>query len=159
MANDTSSSRCSAGSERLYTEQQVREAVEKVISDMLERGEIMRPSGQPQQSTGNEQLIEHLLCYENGDHLVHLRAEQIDSIIAALTAAEPQTAPEPMSSEEKDLFAAVTKHDLGGAVSHLRSFFSVPQLHHRKQYADLLEAQAKLIAHFVNRSRQQRGQE
>jgi len=60
-----------------------------------------------------------------------------------------------VAAEEKELFAAVTKHDLAGAISHLRNFFSVPQLHHRQQYADLLEAQAKLIAHLVNRTEPQ----
>lgn len=54
--------------------------------------------------------------------------------------------------ELRELFAAVTKHDLAGAVSHLRHFGSVPQMEHREKYADLIEAQAKLIAYFVNRA-------
>ncbi|HEV2155434.1 hypothetical protein [Bradyrhizobium sp.] len=37
-------------------------------------------------SAGNDELIQHLQCYENGDHLVHLKAEQIDRIIEALSA-------------------------------------------------------------------------
>jgi hypothetical protein len=56
-------------------------------------------------------------------------------------------------TEEEELFAAVTKYDLAGAISHLRHFGSVPQMEHRKKYADLIEAQAKLIAYFVNRER------
>lgn len=50
----------------------------------------------------------------------------------------------------KALFAAATKIDLASAVKHLRDWMSYIDGHHRQKYADLLEAQAKLIAHFVS---------
>jgi hypothetical protein len=43
----------SADTERRYTEKGVGEAVEKVISDMLERGEIVRPGDAVPQTSSN----------------------------------------------------------------------------------------------------------
>jgi hypothetical protein len=52
-------------------------------------------------------------------------------------------------TEEAKLFAAATKIDIAAAVTHLRSWMQYIDDHHRKKYADLIEAQAKLIAHLV----------
>lgn len=90
-------------------------------------------------------------------------ADELKSYIAANDGADPewsllvrceaalrrhaQRAP---TSEEKELFAAATKIDLADAVKHIRNWTSYIDDHHRQKYADLMEAQAKLIAHFVN---------
>jgi hypothetical protein len=52
-------------------------------------------------------------------------------------------------SNERELFAAVTKIDVADAVKHIRTKTSYIDNHHRQNYADLIEAQAKLIAWFV----------
>lgn len=51
---------------------------------------------------------------------------------------------------ERKLFAAITKIDLATAVGHIRNWTCYIDDHHRQKYADLIEAQAKLIAHLVN---------
>ena len=55
---------------------------------------------------------------------------------------------------EKELFAAATKTDLADAVKHLRNWTQYIDDHHRQKYADLIEAQAKLIAWFIEQDRQ-----
>jgi hypothetical protein len=59
----------------------------------------------------------------------------------------------PATAEEKELFAAATKIDVADAVKHIRNWMSYIDDHHRQKYADLIEAQAKLIAWFVERPR------
>jgi len=50
---------------------------------------------------------------------------------------------------EQELFAATAKIDLAQAVKHIRDWRCHIDDHHRQKYADLLEAQAKLIAHLL----------
>lgn len=57
---------------------------------------------------------------------------------------------EGMAAEEKELFSAATKIDVAAAVTHIRNWRSYIDDHHRQKYADLIEAQAKLIAWFLN---------
>jgi len=54
-----------------------------------------------------------------------------------------------MLADEAELFAAATKIDLAAAVKHLRDWMSHINGEHRQKYADLLEAQANLIAWLV----------
>jgi len=53
-------------------------------------------------------------------------------------------------SEETELFAAVTKIDLVDAIKHIRDRRCYIDNHNRQKYADLIEGQAKLIAHLLN---------
>lgn len=55
-------------------------------------------------------------------------------------------------TEEQELFAAVTKIDLADAVKHIRDWRCYIDNHNRQIYADLIEAQAKLIAHLIARA-------
>src|SRR5205809_966216 len=50
---------------------------------------------------------------------------------------------------EQELFSAATKIDVADAVYHIRDWRSYIDVHHRQKYADLIEAQAKLIAHLI----------
>jgi hypothetical protein len=57
------------------------------------------------------------------------------------------------TSAEKEVFAAATKIDVADAVKHLRNWVSYIDDHHRQKYADLMEAQAKLIAWLIEQRR------
>lgn len=64
--------------------------------------------------------------------------------------SEPRTSPvTDFDAQEKELFAAATKIDVVAAVKHIRNWTSYIDDHHRQQYADLIEAQAKLIAWLI----------
>jgi hypothetical protein len=65
----------------------------------------------------------------------------------------PDVAQVPATAEEKELFAAATKIDVADAVKHIRNWMSYIDDHHRQKYADLIEAQAKLIAWLVEQRR------
>ncbi len=51
---------------------------------------------------------------------------------------------------EKELFAAVNKTDLAEAIKHIRDWRLYIDHHHRHKYADLIEAQGKLIAWLLS---------
>jgi hypothetical protein len=63
-----------------------------------------------------------------------------------------------LADKERELFAQVTKIDLAETITHLRSWMQHIDNHNRNKYADLLEAQGKLIAHFVARQGRLSGQ-
>lgn len=60
-------------------------------------------------------------------------------------------------TEEQELFAAANKIDLAGALRHLRDWRIYIDEQHRKKYADLIEAQAKLIAYLIARRADEHG--
>lgn len=68
---------------------------------------------------------------------------------AALQAALSLSPHNGGSEEERELFAAATKIDLAGALMHIRDWRSYIDDHHRQKYADLIEAQAKLVSLLI----------
>lgn len=75
----------------------------------------------------------------------------LDNLQREVSAAMRAVAQEATDTEyQRELFAAITKIDLATAVSHIRNWTCYIDDYHRQKYADLIEAQAKLIAHLVN---------
>ena len=71
------------------------------------------------------------------------------AVAKVILAIRALAAVQPVAEDETALFAAATKTDVAAAVRHIRNWTSYIDDHHRQNYADLIEAQAKLIAHLI----------
>lgn len=108
------------------------------------------------EQTGTSAQMLDLADYIESRGEVLLSSEGDPVIVAALRTAASQDARPGADAvalaDEKALFAEVTKVDLSAALRHIRDWMCYIDDHHRQKYADLMEAQAKLIAFLVDRA-------
>jgi len=83
-------------------------------------------------------------------------AERDPSVMPDFSGADTMSAEGKVDDWQRELFSEINKaagiHGLKGVLEHLRNWTAYIDDSHRQRYADLIEAQAKLIASYVNAS-------